>query len=447
MVDFKIAPSILAADFARLGEEVDTVLAAGADIVHFDVMDNHYVPNLTIGPMVCKALRNHGITAPIDVHLMVQPVDHMIEEFLAAGASYITFHPEASDHIDRSLQIIKDGGAKAGLVFNPATPLHYLDHVMDRLDMILLMSVNPGFGGQKFIPSTLDKLRLVRQRIDTSGLDIRLEVDGGVGVANIGEIARAGADTFVAGSAIFNTDNYQATIDLMRKELAASWLDLMISLFNTLGFEPKLVLFDLDGTLLDSLPDLYSASLSMANSLKITPPSLAQVEQWIGNGAAVLVQRVLANQFQPVAVDPRFDRALALFMDAYQHLASRQSRLYSGVEALLSELHQHQVMQGVITNKPSRFTEPLLSQFGILHYFDLVYSGDRFTEKKPHPMPLLKAAQQMGLSLEECLMVGDSSNDINAAKACGMPCLGVRGGYNHGRDVAECQPDWVVDHL
>jgi ribulose-phosphate 3-epimerase len=220
MTDFIIAPSILAANFARLGEEVDKVLAAGADIVHFDVMDNHYVPNLTIGPMVCKALRDHGVTAPIDVHLMVQPVDRMIEEFLAAGASYITFHPEASEHIDRSLQMIKAGGAKAGLVFNPATPLHYLDHVMDRLDMILLMSVNPGFGGQKFIPSTLDKLRLVRQRIDASGLDIRLQVDGGVGVANIAEIARAGADTFVAGSAIFNTDDYQATIDLMRNELA-----------------------------------------------------------------------------------------------------------------------------------------------------------------------------------------------------------------------------------
>ncbi|HCH33716.1 MAG TPA: ribulose-phosphate 3-epimerase [Oceanospirillaceae bacterium] len=222
MADFKIAPSILAADFARLGEEVENVLAAGADIVHFDVMDNHYVPNLTIGPMVCKALRDFGITAPIDVHLMVKPVDRMIEEFLAAGASYITFHPEASEHIDRSLQMIKDGGAKAGLVFNPATSLHYLDHVMDRLDMILLMSVNPGFGGQKFIPSTLDKLRLVRQRIDNSGLDIRLEVDGGVGVANIAEIAAAGADTFVAGSAIFNTDDYRATIDLMRQQLASS---------------------------------------------------------------------------------------------------------------------------------------------------------------------------------------------------------------------------------
>ncbi len=220
MSDFKIAPSILSADFARLGEEVENVLAAGADIVHFDVMDNHYVPNLTIGPMVCKALRDYGISAPIDVHLMVKPVDRLIADFLAAGASYITFHPEASEHIDRSLQMIRDGGAKAGLVFNPATPLHYLDHVMDKLDMILLMSVNPGFGGQKFIPSTLDKLAQVRQLIDASGLDIRLEVDGGVGIGNIAEIASAGADTFVAGSAIFNTDDYAATIAAMRTELA-----------------------------------------------------------------------------------------------------------------------------------------------------------------------------------------------------------------------------------
>ena len=223
MADFLIAPSILAADFARLGEEVEHVIASGADVVHFDVMDNHYVPNLTIGPMVCKALRDYGVTAPIDVHLMVKPVDHMISEFLKAGASYITFHPEASEHIDRSLQMIREGGAKAGLVFNPATPLHYLDHVMDKLDMILLMSVNPGFGGQKFIPSTLDKLRLVREKIDASGLDIRLEVDGGVGVANIADIARAGADTFVAGSAIFNTPDYAATIAQMRAELANVW--------------------------------------------------------------------------------------------------------------------------------------------------------------------------------------------------------------------------------
>ncbi len=200
-----IAPSILSADFARLGDEVTAVLEAGADIVHFDVMDNHYVPNLTIGPMVCKALRDHGIEAPIDVHLMVSPVDRLIDDFADAGATYITFHPEASDHVDRSLQLVRDRGCKSGLVFNPATPLNWLDHVMDKVDMILIMSVNPGFGGQGFIPSALGKLREARSRIDDSGLDIRLEVDGGVKVGNIAQIARAGADTFVAGSAIFGS--------------------------------------------------------------------------------------------------------------------------------------------------------------------------------------------------------------------------------------------------
>ncbi|MCD6061048.1 MAG: ribulose-phosphate 3-epimerase [Moraxellaceae bacterium] len=220
MRDFQIAPSILSADFARLGEEVDRVLAAGADIVHFDVMDNHYVPNLTIGPMVCKALRKYGVTAPIDVHLMVRPVDRIIGDFIEAGATYITFHPEASEHIDRSLQLIRSGGCKAGLVFNPATPLHHMDHVMDKLDMVLLMSVNPGFGGQSFIPATLPKLTQAREKIGASGLPIRLEVDGGVGVKNIREIAAAGADTFVAGSAIFNAPDYAEVIRQMRAELA-----------------------------------------------------------------------------------------------------------------------------------------------------------------------------------------------------------------------------------
>ncbi|MCZ4339496.1 ribulose-phosphate 3-epimerase [Shewanella colwelliana] len=220
MRPFLIAPSILSADFARLGEDVDAVLKAGADVVHFDVMDNHYVPNLTIGPMVCQALRNYGITAEIDVHLMVKPVDRIIPDFINAGASIITFHPEASEHVDRTLQLIKEGGCKAGLVFNPATPLHYLDHVMDKLDVILLMSVNPGFGGQSFIPATLDKLRQVRERIDASGYDIRLEVDGGVKVDNIAEIAAAGADMFVAGSAIFNQPDYKVVVDEMRAELA-----------------------------------------------------------------------------------------------------------------------------------------------------------------------------------------------------------------------------------
>ncbi len=219
MSEFLIAPSILSANFARLGEEVDAVLKAGADIVHFDVMDNHYVPNLTIGPMVCKALREHGITAPIDVHLMVKPVDEMINQFAEAGASYISFHPEASEHVDRSLQLIIDAGCKPGLVFNPATPLHYLDHVMDKLHHILVMSVNPGFGGQQFLPSTYDKLRQVRQRVVESGKNIRIEIDGGVKVDNIRAVAEAGADMFVAGSAIFNESDYQQVINSMRNEL------------------------------------------------------------------------------------------------------------------------------------------------------------------------------------------------------------------------------------
>jgi ribulose-phosphate 3-epimerase len=220
MADYKIAPSILSADFARLGEEVTHVLESGADIVHFDVMDNHYVPNLTIGPLVCEALRNHGVTADIDVHLMVKPVDRIIPDFAKAGATYITFHPEASEHVDRSLSLVRDNGCKSGLVFNPATPLDYLKHVIDKVDMILLMSVNPGFGGQSFIPEALVKLREARKIIDGSGRDIRLEIDGGVKVDNIGEIAAAGADTFVAGSAIFGADDYKATIDAMRAEIA-----------------------------------------------------------------------------------------------------------------------------------------------------------------------------------------------------------------------------------
>ena len=220
MADYLIAPSILAANFARLGEEVDSVLEAGGDIIHFDVMDNHFVPNLTMGPMICKSLRDHGVVAPIDVHLMVNPVDEMIRMFADAGANYITFHPEASQHVDRSLQLIRDLGCKAGLVINPATGLDVAQWVMDKLDMLVLMSVNPGFGGQKFIPSTLDKLKQARAMIDNSNYDIRLEIDGGVGVSNIAEIAAAGADTFVAGSAIFSQPDYSDVIHRMKAELS-----------------------------------------------------------------------------------------------------------------------------------------------------------------------------------------------------------------------------------
>jgi ribulose-phosphate 3-epimerase len=217
-----IAPSILSANFAKLGAEVDAVLEAGADIVHFDVMDNHYVPNLTIGPLVCEALRKYGIGAPIDVHLMVKPVDRIIPDFAAAGATYISFHPEATEHVDRTIELIREHGCKPGLVFNPATPLDYLDYTLEKLDMVLLMSVNPGFGGQKFIRSALTKLAQARKRIDASGRAVRLEIDGGVKTDNIGEIARAGADTFVAGSAIFGSKDYCATIAAMRKEISAA---------------------------------------------------------------------------------------------------------------------------------------------------------------------------------------------------------------------------------
>jgi ribulose-phosphate 3-epimerase len=220
MSDFVIAPSILSANFARLGEEVDAVLKAGADMVHFDVMDNHYVPNLTIGPLVCEALRKHGVKAPIDVHLMVKPVDRIVPDFAKAGASYITFHPEASEHVDRTLGLIHDSGCKAGLVFNPATPLHHLKHVIDKVDMVLIMSVNPGFAGQSFLRSSLDKLKEARELIKQSGRHIRLEIDGGVKADNIREIAAAGADTFVAGSAIFSAKDYGAVIKQMREEIA-----------------------------------------------------------------------------------------------------------------------------------------------------------------------------------------------------------------------------------
>jgi ribulose-phosphate 3-epimerase len=265
MTTYRIAPSILSADFARLGEEVRNVVAAGADIIHFDVMDNHYVPNLTIGPLVCQAIRPH-VQVPIDVHLMVKPVDRIIPDFAKAGANIITFHPEASEHIDRTLQLIRDNGCKAGLVFNPGTPLHYLDHVMDKIDMILIMSVNPGFGGQSFIPEALKKIAIARRMIDESGRDIMLEVDGGIKADNIAAAAAAGADTFVAGSAIFGKPDYKAVIDAMRAELAT-----VGEVMRTGAAAIRAAIIDLDGTMLHTVPDFELALNGMRADFGLAP--------------------------------------------------------------------------------------------------------------------------------------------------------------------------------
>ena len=333
---FRIAPSILSANFAKLGQEITDVISAGADVVHFDVMDNHYVPNLTIGPLVCEAIR--PVTdAIIDVHLMVKPVDRIIPDFAKAGANIITFHPEASDHIDRSLSLVREHGCKSGLVFNPATPLDYLDYVMDKVDMVLLMSVNPGFGGQKFIPGTLDKLRHARAKIDAytekTGREIWLEIDGGVNVANIADIARAGADTFVAGSAIFGAGNDHTAPDLA---LAAN-----------------LMLAELDRPL-------------------VAEPV---IRTYVGNGAARLIKRLLTGEMDGEPEAGLFERAQTLFYRYYADALDVHTRLYPGVLDALQTLSQAGFRLACITNKPQQFTLPLLQTMGLYRYFDLGVGG------------------------------------------------------------------------
>ena len=451
---YQIAPSILSANFARLGEEVDNVLASGADIVHFDVMDNHYVPNLTIGPLVCEALRKHGVTAPIDVHLMVKPVDRIIPDFVKAGASYITFHPEASEHIDRTIGLIKESGCKAGLVFNPATPLDVLEYTLPKLDMVLLMSVNPGFGGQKFIPYVLDKARKVRAMIDAGGHDCRLEIDGGVGPANIREIAAAGVDTFVAGSAIFNarkeTDVTSTTPCLPRCAPSSPKsrprnMSQHIKRYTT-PVSVKAVVIDLDGTLLHTAPELAEAANRMLQDMDYAPVSQELLASYIGNGISWLVKRALTGDMHATPDAALYDHALPIFEKHYTELLL-QSRVFEGVIEGLDAMKAAGFRLGCITNKVERYTVPLLAGTGLAKYFDIVLSGDTLPEKKPHPMPLLHAAKFFGVPIDKLLLIGDSLNDTLAARAAECPVFCVPYGYNHGEPVETLDQDAVIPNL
>ncbi len=337
MAENLIAPSILSADFAKLGQEVDNVLAAGADIVHFDVMDNHYVPNLTIGPLVCEALRKHGVTAPIDVHLMVKPVDRIIPDFAKAGATYITFHPEASEHVDRSLQLIRNEGCKSGLVFNPATPLSYLEHVLDKVDMVLLMSVNPGFGGQSFIPGTLDKLRQARKMIDASGRDIRLEIDGGVKVDNIREIRGGRGRHLRCRLGHLRRRQGGGPQQLRQRDrapCAPNWPEPAESggVPPMSLRKPEMILIDVDGTLVDSVPDLAYCVDQMLLALGREPYGETEVRDWVGNGVERLVRRALIGQLDGEPDEADFERAYPIFLDLYAENTSKRSLLYPGIK-------------------------------------------------------------------------------------------------------------------
>ncbi len=392
MPDYRLAPSILSADFARLGDEVRAVIAAGADLIHFDVMDNHYVPNLTIGPLVCEALKPHS-TVPIDVHLMVKPVDRIVPDFAKAGASIISFHPEASEHVDRTIGLIHDCGCKAGLVFNPATPLHWLDHTLDKLDLVLIMSVNPGFGGQSFIPQALAKLKAVRGRIDAarerSGRSVLLEVDGGVKVDNIAEIARAGADTFVAGSAIFGTPDYAATIAKLRSEagpgmsegpgpapareapppVAAgeSRADPVAQHSAGRRFAVAAVAFDLDGTLLDTIRDLAAAVNLLLAELGQAPLPEATIRDLVGKGMPNLIRRALAisRGVLPAAVaEAEVADVLPRYQTHYAAILGRETATYPGVVAGLERMAAMGLPLAVVTNKATRFVRPHLALAG-----------------------------------------------------------------------------------